>query len=134
MSIVFVVKIKNECMKIIVRSLVLLFVLMSFTVSAKNNSAAIKRANLITSWMEKKLDLSADQLTQVEILNLKYEKEISKLTLEKQGFLCMQAVRDSLMRKEVEMKDVLSDKQLVSYIECKCELKEELKRNCKELM
>ena len=121
-------------MKIIVRSLVLLFVLMSFTVSAKNNSAAIKRANLITSWMEKKLDLSADQLTQVEILNLKYEKEISKLTLEKQGFLCMQAVRDSLMRKEVEMKDVLSDKQLVSYIECKCELKEELKRNCKELM
>lgn len=120
-------------MKIIARSLVLLFVLMSFTVSARNNSAAVKRANLITSWMEKKLDLSADQISKVEVLNLKYENEIEKLTLEKDGFHCMQAVRDSLKRKEVEMREVLSDKQLASYIECKCELKEELKRNCKEL-
>jgi hypothetical protein len=120
-------------MKIVARSLVLLFVLMSFTVSAKNNSAVTKRANLITSWMEKKLDLSADQISKVEVLNLKYENEIEKLTLEKDGFPCMQAVRDSLKRKEVEMRDVLSDKQLASYIECKCELKEELKRNCKDL-
>jgi len=116
-------------MKITTGSLVLLFVLMSFTVSARNNSVAVKRANLITSWMEKKLDLSADQITQVEILNLKYEKEIDKLTVEKSGFPCMQAVRDSLKRKEVEMKDVLSEKQLASYIKCKCELKEELKRS-----
>lgn len=127
-------KIKNQYMKIIARSLVLLFVLVSFTVSARNNSAVTKRANLITSWMEKKLDLSAEQVTQIEVLNLKYENEIEKLTVEKNGFPCMQAVRDSLKRKEVEMRDVLSDKQLASYIECKCELKEELKRNCKDLM
>lgn len=120
-------------MKIIARSLVLLFVLLSFTVSARNNSAVTKRANLITSWMEKKLDLSAEQVGQIEVLNLKYENEIEKLTISKNGFPCMQAVRDSLKRKEVEMRDVLSDKQLASYIECKCELKEELKRNCKDL-
>lgn len=120
-------------MKIIARSLVLLLVLLSFTVSAKNNSAAVKRANLITSWMEKKLDLSAEQIEKVEVLNLKYEKEIDRLTIEKQGFPCMQAVRDSLMQKEVEMKGVLSEQQLASYRKCKCELKEELKRNCKEL-
>ncbi len=127
-------KIKKQYMKIVAGSLILLFVMMSVSVSAKNNSLAEKRANLITSWMEKKLDLSAEQITQIEVLNLKYEKEIEKLTMEKDGFPCMQAVRDSLKRKEVEMKDVLSDKQLASYIECKCELKEELKRNCKDLM
>lgn len=120
-------------MKIIAGSLVLLLVLMSFAVSARNNSTAVKRANLITSWMEKKLDLSAGQIIQVEILNLKYEKEIDKITVEKSGFPCMQAVRDSLKRKEVEMKNVLSEEQLASYIKCKCELKEELKRSCKEL-
>ena len=120
-------------MKIVAGSLVLLFVLLSFTVSAGNSSAAAKRANLITSWMEKKLDLSTEQFSQIEVLNLRYENEIDKLTVEKQGFPCMQAVRDSLKRKEVEMKDVLSEKQLASYIKCKRELKEELKRNCKEL-
>jgi hypothetical protein len=121
-------------MKIVARSIVLLLVLVSFTVSAKNNSEAQKRANLITSWMEKKLDLSADQIAKIEVLNLKYEKEIEALIVEKNGFNCMQAVRDSLQRKEVEMHGVLSDQQLASYIECKCELKEELKRNCKDLM
>lgn len=120
-------------MKIIVRSLILLFVLLSFTASAKNNASVAKRANLITSWMEKKLDLSAEQISQIEVLNLKYENEIEKLTSEKEGFPCMQAVRDSLKRKEIEMRDVLSDKQLASYIDCKCELKEELKRHCKDL-
>ncbi|PKQ61093.1 hypothetical protein BZG02_16735 [Labilibaculum filiforme] len=118
-------------MRIVARGLVLLFVLLSVTVSAKNNSGAEKRANLITSWMEKKLDLSVEQTAQIEVLNLKYENEIEKLTTEKNGFICMQAVRDSLQRKEMEMKDVLSEEQLASYIECKCELKEELKRKCK---
>ena len=120
-------------MKIVARSLVLLLVVLSFTVSAKNNSVVVKRANLITNWMEKKLDLTADQIEKIEVLNLKYENEIEKLRLEKIGFLCMQAVRDSLMRKEHEMKDVLTVEQLASYKNCKCELKEELKRNCKEL-
>ena len=120
-------------MKIITGSLVLLLTILSFTASARNDSAAVKRANLITSWMEKKLDLSAEQISKVKILNLKYEKEIHKLTIEKQGFPCMQAVRDSLKRKEGEMKHVLTEKQLASYIKCKCELKEELKRNCKDI-
>lgn len=121
-------------MKIVARSMVLLLVLLSFTVSAKNNSEAQKRADLITSWMQKKLDLSAEQIAKVEVLNLKYEKEIQRLVGMKNGFNCMQAVRDSLQQKEMEMQEFLSDQQLASYIECKCELKEELKRNCKDLM
>ncbi|WP_372751969.1 hypothetical protein [Labilibaculum sp.] len=121
-------------MKIVTRGIVLLLVLVSFTVSAKNNSEAQKRADLITSWMEKKLDLSADQIAKIEVLNLKYEKEIQALIGAKNGFTCMQAVRDSLQRKEMEMQKFLSDRQLASYIECKCELKEELKQNCKDLM
>lgn len=119
-------------MKILGRCLVLLFVLMNLSASAKS-SGAEKRASLITSWMEKKLDLSADQIDQIEDLNLKYEKEFDKLLIEKDGFLCMQAVRDSLKKKEVEMGKVLSPKQLEDYLECKCELKDELKRNFKKM-
>jgi len=115
-------------MKIIARCLILLFVLMSFNVVAKTNSTAETRAKLITSWMEDKLALNADQLPRIEVLNLKCEEEIDRLTNEKSGFPCMQAVRDSLLQKETEFRNILTLEQLKNYLKCKCELKEKLKR------
>ena len=120
-------------MKIVARSLILLFVLLSFSLSAKSISVAEKRAQVITNWMEKKLDLSVEQIALVEALNLKCEKEIEKLTSEKNGFPCMKAVRDSLLQKENEFKDILTEQQLASYLKLKCELKEKLKKNFKNL-
>jgi hypothetical protein len=115
-------------MKIIARSLVLLFVLLSFTLSAKSFKAAEKRADLITSWMEQNLDLNEEQVSKIKILNLKCEEEIERLTSEKQGFSCMQAVRDSLLLKEDEFKTILTENQMNNYLKQKCKLKEKLKK------
>lgn len=115
-------------MRSVARCIILLFVMMNFTVSARNYSDAEKRASLITQWMEKKLGLTEMQITKIQVLNLKCEQEIEKLTIEKEGFPCMQAVRDSLMKKEAEFKEVLTQQQLASYLKCRCELKEELKK------
>ncbi|RUT78229.1 hypothetical protein [Ancylomarina longa] len=120
-------------MKIVARSLILLFVLLNFEGSAKTISFAEKRAQLITSWMEKKLELKPNQIPQIEALNLKCEKEIDRLSREKNGFSCMQAVRDSLLQKESEFRNILTSQQLESYLKCKCELKKELKRYYSQL-
>lgn len=120
-------------MKFVQRSLILLFVLFSVSVSAKKISEAEKRADVITKWMTKKLELSSDQVLKIQILNLECEKEIDRLTNEKDGFSCMQAVRDSLLQKEVNFKEILTDTQLASYKKSKCELKEKLKKMFKRL-
>ena len=127
------VRIKREDMKIVQGSLILLFIFISSTLSAKSFSAAEKRADLITDWMEKKLELNSEQISKVKILNLECEKEIERLTSEKDGFLCMQAVRDSLLQKENNFKEILTTQQLTSYNENKCELKEKLKKLFKRL-
>lgn len=118
---------------IIARSFVLLFVLLSFTVNAKSFTVAEKRAKLITEWMEKKLELNSDQILKVKTLNLECEKEIDRLAAEQDGFSCMQAVRDSLLQKEQNLKNILTIKQLAFYIENKCELKEMLKNSFKQI-
>ena len=120
-------------MKIIARSFILLFVLLNFVASARNIPVAEERAELISSWMEKNLDLNAEQLTQIEILNLKCEQKIERLTAKMNGFSCMQAVRDSLLQKEDEFKNILTNQQLASYHKFKCELKEKLKKKFKNL-
>ncbi|WP_421920146.1 hypothetical protein [Marinifilum sp.] len=120
-------------MKFVKVNLILLFVFVSATVSAKKNTEAEKRADVITQWMTEKLDLSDEQISKVKELNLECEKEIDRLTTEKAGFPCMQAVRDSLLQKENDFSDVLTATQLASYKKRKCELKEKLKRMFKRL-
>ncbi|MCT4601376.1 MAG: hypothetical protein N4A59_00555 [Marinifilum sp.] len=120
-------------MKFVQGSLILLFVLLTATVSAKRISEAEKRAEVITEWMTEKLDLSTEQISKVKELNLECEKEIDRLTAEKAGFPCMQAVRDSLLKKEIDFKKILTKEQLYNYIKLKCELKEQLKKNFKNL-
>ena len=120
-------------MKIVQGSLILLFVLLSVTVNAKRISEAEKRADVITKKKKKKLELTTEQITKIQALNLECEKEIDRLTNEKAGFSCMQAVRDSLLQKEVCFKDILTDTQLASYNKSKCELKEKLKKMFKRL-
>lgn len=115
-------------MRFIQGSLILFFVLLSVTVSAKKISNAEKRAEVITQWMIEKLDLSTEQVLKVKELNIECEKEIDKLTNEKSGFVCMQAVRDSLLQKENDFRNVLTEIQLANYKESKCELKEILKK------
>jgi len=127
------VRIKREDMKIVQGSLILLFIFISSTLSAKSFSVAEKRADLITDWMEKKLELNSEQTSKVKVLNLECEKEIERLTSEKDGFLCMQAVRDSLLQKENNFKEILTTQQLTSYRKNKCELKEKLKKLFKRL-
>jgi hypothetical protein len=120
-------------MKFVQGSLILLFVLLTATVSAKRISEAEKRAEVITEWMTEKLDLSTEQISKVKELNLECEKEIDRLTTEKAGFPCMQAVRDSLLKKEIDFSEVLTETQLASYKKSKCELKEKLKKIFKRL-
>ncbi|NOU60912.1 hypothetical protein [Marinifilum caeruleilacunae] len=120
-------------MKLVQGSLILLFVFLSVNLSAKKISEAEKRADVITKWMTEKLDLSTDQILKVKELNLECEKEIDRLTTEKAGFPCMQAVRDSLLQKENDFSEVLTETQLASYKKSKCELKEKLKRMFKRL-
>lgn len=126
-------ELKRRFMKFVRESLILLFVILSFTVNAKSFTKAEKRADVITEWMEKKLDLNSDQISKIKVLNLACEKEIDRLTIEKAGFSCMQAVRDSLLQKENDFEKILTMQQLSCYKENKCELKKKLKKMFKKL-
>ncbi|MFA8433171.1 MAG: hypothetical protein ACEPOZ_01525 [Marinifilaceae bacterium] len=122
-------------MKVLKRSICLVFLLLGINcvTEASANSSAEKRAEMITRWMQEKLELTLEQMPKVEALNLKYEKEFDRLVFEKNGFSCMQAVRDSLKQKEKELKLLFTSHQFEEYRKCKCELKEELKKQTKYL-
>lgn len=115
-------------MKVAKGCLILLFTVLSLQVLAKKASEAEKRAEVITEWMTENLDLNSDQILKVKELNLECEKEIDRLTEQKAGFKCMQAVRDSVLQKEIDFKEILTREQLASYIKLKRELKEKLKK------
>lgn len=97
---------------------------------AKDSPSAQMRAEVITRWMKQRLELTSQQISRVEVLNLKYEKQIDKVTATNVGFPCMQAVRDTIKEKEKHLKKLLTPTQFVVYREGKNELKEQLKR-CK---
>lgn len=106
----------------------ILFVGVCSHVKASTDASPEKRAEVITQWMKQKLELSSQQITLVASLNLKFEKEIDSVTKSNQGFTCMKAVRDTLKRKEKELKRLFSVHQFETYQKGKCDLKEKLKR------
>lgn len=108
--------------------IILLFVAMGSQAWANNTPSAEKRAQVITKWMKQRLELSSKQLSLVASLNLKFEKEIDVVTERNEGFSCMKEVRNTLKKKEKELRSLFSVHQFEVYRKGKCELKEELKR------
>jgi hypothetical protein len=99
----------------------------------KQIPTAEKRSSKMTEWMKTNLNLSADQLTQVQGLNMKYAVKMDSLRNSDQArqdkFAAMKsddAARDS------ELKGILTDEQYKTYQEKKQEMRGRYKEKLKD--
>lgn len=108
--------------------LLIFFIGISSQAWAGSSPSAEKRAKVITKWMKHRLELSSEQLPLVADLNLECEREIDKVTSQKEGFPCMKAVRNAILKKDKVLQKLISVYQFQAYLKGKCDLKDEIKR------
>ena len=94
---------------------------------------AAERAAKLTEWMKNNLQLTAEQETQAQQINLKYANKTEELRTTKdskmQKFKKVKAYNDS---KDKELKEVFTDEQYKKYQAKKEEVKEEFKTKKKQ--
>lgn len=118
-------------MKKIITSM--LFVLLLTAVNVKAQSTPEQRAEKITSWMKDNLKLTAEQVPQVEEINLKYARmneELKRMSGPKKDK--MKKVKSNETAKDEELKKLLTPEQYQSYQAKKKEIKEDVKTRYKE--
>ena len=93
---------------------------------------ASERAAKITAWMKTNLQLTPDQETKVQAINLKYAERMDGMMAgggtKKQK---ARELKDNDASKDAELKGVLSDSQFQTYYAKKEELKKALKEKKK---
>jgi hypothetical protein len=91
------------------------------------------RASKMTEWMKTNLNLTADQLSKVQELNMKYAVKMDSLRnsgLEKQDrFAAMKTDSES---RDSELKGILTSEQYATYQEKKKEMKGKYKDKVKD--
>ena len=99
----------------------------------KTSSTPEERATKLTEWMKTNLQLSGDQVTQVQTLNLKYANKTQELQTQslsrKQK---MQILKDNDNAKDAELKDVLTTDQYNNYQAKKEEIRKQMKERMRE--
>lgn len=87
-----------------------------------------ERADTMTIVMEKELGLSAEQISPIHRLNLKYAWKIQNEVLDTNGnqLSKMWRARSINQKKEVEIKKLLSSKQLSLFLDLKGRMREEM--------
>jgi len=99
----------------------------------KTSSTPEERATKLTEWMKTNLQLSGDQVTQVQTLNLKYANKTQELQTQslsrKQK---MQILKDNDKAKDAELKDVLTTDQYNNYQAKKEEIRKQMKERMRE--
>jgi len=99
----------------------------------KTSSTPEERATKLTEWMKTNLQLSGDQVTQVQTLNLKYANKTQELQTQslsrKQK---MQILKDNDKAKDAELKNVLTTEQYNNYQVKKEEIRKQMKERMRE--
>ena len=107
--------------------------LFSICTSAQKLGDAAERSAKLTEWMRINLNLTAEQLTIVHDINLKYAKKMDALktnSLPKSEK--MKQITDNDKAKDNELKDVLTSSQFQTYLSKKQEIKKKFKENLKQ--
>ena len=95
--------------------------------------SAETRAAKMTDWMKTSLNLTADQLTKVQDLNLKYAVKMDSL---RNGPQARQdkftAMKSNDAARDVEFQSILTDQQYKAYQEKKQEMKGKFKEKAKD--
>jgi len=99
----------------------------------KTSSTPEERATKLTEWMKTNLQLSGDQVTQVQTLNLKYANKTQELQTQslsrKQK---MQILKDNDKAKDAELRNVLTTEQYNNYQVKKEEIRKQMKERMRE--
>jgi len=99
----------------------------------KTPSTPEERAAKLTEWMKTNLELSGEQVTQVQTLNLKYANKTQELQTQslsrKQK---MQILKDNDKAKDAELKNVLTTDQYNNYQAKKDEIRKQMKERMRE--
>jgi hypothetical protein len=109
-------------------------VLVASTAAAQNldelaHTTPEQRAAEQTRMMKSRLDLSTDQLGQVEALNLKYAKEMDPVLKGSGGVLeRLRKAREIDHAKDTALQGVLSESQFQKYAAAKQEMRKELEQ------
>ena len=91
------------------------------------------RAGIQTEVMVEKLELSPEEKTKVEALNLKYANDVQPILEGSSGmFTLMREMKKVEEAKDAELKAVLSPAKYAGYLELKPELRERLKAKSQE--
>jgi hypothetical protein len=88
------------------------------------------RAGVQTDFMVQKLQLSAEQRTQVEAINLKYANQMQPL-LQGSKFTLMMQARKLEEAKDAELRPVLSPQQFDTYMASKDQIRDLLKQKAR---
>jgi hypothetical protein len=110
-----------------------LFVFVITDAQKKISSTPEERANKLTEWMKTNLQLSNDQVKQVQTINLKYANKTQELQAgsmsRKQK---MQTLKDNDRAKDSELKNVFTADQYSSYQTKKDEIRKQMKERMRE--
>jgi hypothetical protein len=97
------------------------------------NSTPEERANKITDWMKKNLQLNNNQVSQVQAINLKYAQQNEQLkgskdTKEQK----MKTMKETEKNRDAELKGILTADQYKKWQAKKQETKDMMKEHMKE--
>ncbi|HET6995564.1 MAG TPA: hypothetical protein VFI06_11315 [Chitinophagaceae bacterium] len=123
--------------KYLLYSFLLVAVLFAYTAACaqkKNTMTTEEMADKLTSWMKANLQLSDNQVGQVQSINLKYANKMMELqndgtSNKKQKMRALKADSDA---KDQELKRVLTADQFQEWLSKKDEVKKALKEKIKE--
>ena len=109
-----------------------LFINSSLYAQQKTTSSPGVRAAKITGWMRTNLELTDDQLTKVQTINLKYANKTEEIKnsptdrIQKSHML-----KSNDNAKDAELKQVLTDSQYKTYLSKKKEIEKKVKKEIK---
>jgi len=94
---------------------------------------AADRAAKLTEWMKTNLQLTAEQVSPVQEINLKYANKMDDLRKSSQGRRAkMQTLKSDNKAKDAELKKILTADQFKTYLAKKEEIKKKFKEEMKE--
>ncbi len=110
-----------------------LFLFVNSYSQEKEIPPAPDRAAKLTEWMKTNLQLTAEQVSPVQEINLKYANKMDDLRKSSQGRRAkMQTLKSDNKAKDAELKKILTADQFKTYLAKKEEIKKKFKEEMKE--
>jgi SMC interacting uncharacterized protein involved in chromosome segregation len=110
-----------------------LFLFVNSYSQEKEIPPAADRAAKLTEWMKTNLQLTAEQVSPVQEINLKYANKMDDLRKSSQGRRAkLQTLKSDNKAKDAELKKILTADQFKTYLAKKEEIKKKFKEDMKE--